>query len=111
MSAPDVRPLLLKGQPGAESASARAYVSPSRGLTFDASQLPAIGADRIYQLWVIAGKTPMGVGTFRPEADGSARLTITLPPGVTSVDAVAVTNEPGPNGSATPTLPILLIGQ
>lgn len=110
MHAPDVKQLLLKGQATATSASGRAYVSASLGLSFSATQLPALPADRIYQLWIIAGKTPIGAGTFTVAADGTASMTGPLPAGVTSIDAVAVTSEPA-GGSATPTMPILLIGQ
>jgi hypothetical protein len=111
MNAPDVRQLMLKGQAAAASASGRAYVSASLGLAFSATQLPALPPDRVYQLWIIAGKTPIGAGTFTVAADGSASLTRALPAGVTAIDAVAVTSEPGPGGSATPTMPVLLIGQ
>jgi anti-sigma factor RsiW len=110
ISAPDVRQVVLKGQPGAEGATGRAYWSPSRGLVFNADQLPALSPGRVYQLWVIAGKTPVSVGIFNV-ANGSGSLTVPLPAGLATIDAVAVTNEPGPNGSASPTLPILLIGQ
>jgi hypothetical protein len=110
VTAPDARQVVLKGQAGAESATGRAYWSPSRGLVFNADQLPALSAGRVYQLWVIAGQKPVGVGTFEV-ANGSVSRTFQLPPGVGPIEAVAVTNEPAPNGSATPTLPILLIGQ
>ena len=109
MNAPDARQVVLKGQGPAATASGRAYLSASRGLTFSATQLPSLTPDRIYQLWIIAGKTPIGVGTFEVASDGSASTTVTLPPGVTAIEAVAVTSEPKP-GSATPTMPILLIG-
>ena len=111
MTAPDARQVVLKGQGPAATASGRAYLSASRGLSFSASQMPALPPDRIYQLWIIAGKTPIGVGTFEVTPDGSASTTVPLPPGVTTIEAVAVTSEPKPSGSATPTMPILLVGQ
>jgi anti-sigma-K factor RskA/putative zinc finger protein len=110
MNAPDVRQVVLKGQGPAATASGRAYLSASRGLSFSASQMPALPPDRIYQLWIIAGKTPIGVGTFEVTPDGSASTTVALPPGVTTIEAVAVTSEPKPSGSTTPTMPILLVG-
>lgn len=111
ISAPDVHQVVMKGQAGAAGATGRAYWSVSRGLVFNGEQLPALTPGRVYQLWVIAGKQPpIAMGTFQV-VNGSASVTSPLPAGVTSVDAVAVTNEPGPNGSQTPTLPILLIGQ
>jgi hypothetical protein len=111
ISAPDVRQVVLKGQPGAEGATGRAYLSASRGIVFNADQLPALTPGRVYQLWLIAGKAPpIGVGTFTV-TNGAGSLTVPLPAGVTAINAVAVTNEPAPNGSQTPTLPILLMGQ
>jgi Anti-sigma-K factor rskA/Putative zinc-finger len=110
MNAPDARQVVLKGQGLAATASGRAYLSASRGLSFSASQMPALPPDRIYQLWIIAGKTPIGVGTFEVTPDGSASTTVALPPGVTTIEAIAVTSEPRPSGSATPTMPILLVG-
>lgn len=110
MNAPDARQVVLKGQGPAATASGRAYLSASRGLSFSASQMPALPPDRIYQLWIIADKTPIGVGTFEVTPDGSASTTVPLPPGVTTIEAVAVTSEPKPSGSTTPTMPILLVG-
>jgi anti-sigma factor RsiW len=110
ISAPDVRQVVLKGQPGAEGATGRVYLSASRGIVFNADQLPALTPGRVYQVWVIAGKAPpIGVGTFTV-TNGSGSLTASLPAAVTAISAVAVTNEPA-GGSQTPTLPILLIGQ
>jgi len=110
ITAPDARQVVLKGQATAAGASGRAVWSPARGIVFNAEQLPSITPDRVYQIWVIAGGKPVGVTAFRPAPNGSASLTALLPAGVTTVTAVAVTNEPGPNGSATPTMPILMIG-
>jgi Anti-sigma-K factor rskA/Putative zinc-finger len=111
MNAPDARQVVLKGQGPAATASGRAYLSASRGLSFSASQMPALPPDRIYQLWIIVDKSPIGVGTFEVTPDGSASTTVALPPGVTTIEAVAVTSEPKPSGSTTPTMPILLVGQ
>jgi anti-sigma factor RsiW len=111
ISAPDVQHVLLKGQAGAAGATGRAYWSASRGLVFNADQLPALTPGRVYQIWVISGnEAPIGVGVFSI-ANGSGSLTTQLPAGVKTINAVAVTNEPAPNGSASPTLPILLVGQ
>lgn len=110
ISAPDVQQVVLKGQAGAPGATGRAYWSASRGLVFNAEQLPALTPGRVYQIWVISGKeAPIGAGTFSV-ANGSGSLTTQLPAGVKTINAVAVTNEPA-GGSATPTLPILLVGQ
>src|SRR4029453_3272283 len=103
INAPDARQVVLKGQATASGASGRAVWSPAKGIVFNAEQLPSITPDRVYQSWVIAGGKPIGVTTFVPSANGSASITALLPAGVTTINAVAVTNEPGPTGSATPT--------
>jgi anti-sigma factor RsiW len=109
ISAPDVHQVVLKGQAAAVGASGRAFWSQAQGIVFNAEQLPALTPDRVYQLWVIADGKPVGVTAFTP-TNGSASLTVALPAGIANVSAVAVTNEPAPNGSQTPTLPILLVG-
>jgi anti-sigma-K factor RskA len=70
------------------------------------SQLPE---DRAYQLWVLGPDgTPVSGGTFRPQADGSARLLVQGALGGT-LTGMAITEEPA-GGSATPTGEIVLQG-
>jgi hypothetical protein len=47
-----------------------------------------------------------------PARDGTATATMPMPNDVTlaAITAVAVTEEPNPQGSSTPTMPILLVG-
>jgi anti-sigma-K factor RskA len=110
ISAPDVRHVILKGQGTAPDATGRAVWSPANGLVFNAEQLPSITPDRVYQLWVIVDGKPVGLTTFRPATNGSASVIVPLPAGIGTPKAVAVTNEPAPNGSPAPTSPILLVG-
>jgi anti-sigma-K factor RskA len=114
VNAPDALRVNLQGSPAAPGAKGLAYWSRTRGLVVSAEQLPALQPGRIYQLWmVMAGQPPIGAGVFSLNASGATTVEGTLPanfnvaPG-TEV-TVAVTNEPG-NGSATPTMPILLAG-
>jgi len=109
MSSPDVVRVDLAGQATATAATGRAYVSRSRGLVFNADRLPPLAPGHVYQLWVLAPK-PVSVGVLALNADGTTSLAAPLAPGVAKIDAVAVTAEPGPNGSAGPTMPILLVG-
>lgn len=111
LDAPDLVRVDLQGQATAPAAIGRAYVSASAGLIFSAAGLPQLDSGRTYQLWVVpavAGSAPVGVGTFSVDATGRAQVTVPLPGGV-PMAAVAVTNEPA-GGSASPTLPILLMG-
>jgi anti-sigma-K factor RskA len=110
--APDVVRVDLRGTSPTVGASARAYVSPNQGLVFTAAGLPALPAGRVYQLWVIppGAPAPISAGLVPIDSSGGAQITVELPPGVTSVGTVAVTNEPGPAGSPGPTTTPLLAG-
>ena len=111
LSATDLRRVDLAGQSRAAAATARAYVSQSHGLVFSAQNLPALAAGHVYQVWVLA-PTPVSAGLITPAKDGSATATMPMPNAVspTAITAVAVTDEPSLQGSATPTMPILLVG-
>jgi anti-sigma-K factor RskA len=90
--------------------SAAVLASPDGGLVI-AAQLPQLGQDQVYQLWVIAseGATPASAGIFSIDASGYGVLALgpgLAAPGVT----LAVTAEPAP-GSPRPTTPILVAGQ
>jgi anti-sigma-K factor RskA len=110
--APDAVRVDLRGTSPAVTATARAYVSLNEGLIFRAAGLPALAAGRVYQVWVIppGAPAPISVGVVPIDASGAAQLRVDLPPGVTSVGTVAVTNEPGPAGSPGPTSTPLLAG-
>jgi Anti-sigma-K factor rskA len=86
---------------------------PARGaLIFVASNLRPVPENKTYELWLIPanGKAPMPAGLFRPDASGSASVVLpTLPQGV-EAKAFGVTIEDA-QGSATPTLPIVMVGQ
>jgi hypothetical protein len=109
MKAPDLLRVDLTGQPQAPGATGRALWSQGAGLVFTAERLPALPPGRVYQLWTIAGTTPTGSGIFTPDAAGGASMTVPVPPGLPRPDAFGVTIEPA-GGSATPTMPIVLLG-
>jgi anti-sigma-K factor RskA len=72
--------------------------------------LSQLSEDRTYQLWVLGPDgTPVSGGTFRPEADGSARLLVQGDLGGT-LTGMAITVEPA-SGSETPTGEIVLQGR
>jgi anti-sigma-K factor RskA len=109
MKAPDLLRVDLKGQPQAPGATGRALWSQGAGLVFTAEQLPALLPGRVYQLWAITGTTPTSSGTFTPNATGGASVTVPVTAGTARPDAIGVTIEPT-GGSATPTMPIVLLG-
>ena len=94
LDAPDVRTIDLLGQKNAPAATGRAYWSPTRGLVFTASNLPAPSVGRQYQLWVIPqGGIPVSAGMLDLEGGG---LTMALVDSsiASRVGTVAVTMEP-----------------
>ena len=109
MAAPDVLRVELKAQTQVDDAHARAFWSRGAGLVFLAERLPALPAGRVYQLWTITGTAASSAGLIAPRADGSALLTLPVPPGAPRPDAFGVTIEPA-GGSAAPTLPIVMLG-
>ena len=88
------------------------YLPAKGALIFVASNLRPVPENKTYELWLIPanGKAPMPAGLFRPDASGSASVVLpTLPQGV-EAKAFGVTIEDA-QGSATPTLPIVMAGQ
>jgi anti-sigma-K factor RskA len=109
LSAPDVIRVDLKGQAGAAGAVGRAFWSRSRGVLFTASSLPALPSAKVYQLWILPPSgAPLNAGLVSTDAEG--RGLMTGDPGTpVTPKGFAVTAEPA-GGSATPTMPILLVG-
>jgi anti-sigma-K factor RskA len=72
------------------------------------ASLPALPADRTYQLWLIDDAGPVSAGLFRPDARGTAIVPLTTDRPLSRYQLVGVTIEPT-GGSPQPTMqPILL---
>ena len=92
----------------------RATYVPSKGaLIFLASNLEPLQPAKTYELWLIPageGQNPIPAGMFHPDARGNASVIMPpLPKGV-EAKAFGVTVE-DEGGSATPTMPIVLVGE
>ncbi len=108
LTASDMLRVDLAGQPAAPAASARAYLSASRGILFTAASLPALPPGRVYQLWVVT-TAPGSVGLLAPDGTGSVNQ-IFDPPAVTARPAlVAGTDEPA-GGLPQPTGQFQVVG-
>ena len=70
---------------------------------FIANNLPQPGSNRTYQLWTLKGTVATPAGLVR--RGGDVRQWFNEP--VDGPDGLAITREPGPNGSRTPSLPVL----
>jgi len=111
LESPDLVRVDLAGQPVAPQASGRAYVTRSRGVMISASNLPALPAGRVYQLWVLAGQAPpISRGwLLRPDSSGRATIVFDSRGDLPRPTAVAVTIEPD-GGVPAPTGDKYLVG-
>jgi len=91
------RTIELTGQEFAPKASAKVFLHPDRrrAVVFF-RDLPANGADKSYQLWIIrAGEPkPVSAGVFDVGEDGSASISVENLPVETEIKGLAVTLEP-----------------
>lgn len=109
---PAVQLALLSGLELAPGAKARMIWNPvqSKGILYVQS-LPALKADRSYQLWIIGDKGPVSGGIVEPDASGRGVLTITTIPGKPHGNLqFAVTIEPH-GGVPQPTGSMVLAGK
>lgn len=93
LMAPDVARVDLAGQSAAPSAAARVFWSRSRGLVFTGSNLPPVPPGRVYQLWFIAGQTPVSAGLITPRAGGQLDAILDVPADILVPAVMAVTIE------------------
>ena len=110
LAAPDLNPVTLDGQPGALSASGRAFWSPTRGAVLAVAGMSPAPPGRVYQLWSIIPPNPVSAGLLR--VDDAGRILDTIPPltDPTVPIAIAITIEPE-GGVAEPSGEVLLLGR
>jgi anti-sigma-K factor RskA len=86
------------------------YLKRRSSLVFLANNMPALPAQKAYELWLIpTSGAPIPAGVFKPDSRGSATLVNPpLPPG-TEAKGFAITVE-DEAGSRTPTSPVLMVG-
>jgi anti-sigma-K factor RskA len=108
---PATQVVALAGQAPAPTARARMMWHEKAGGVFVATGLPAAPAGKAYQLWAIAGSNaPVSAGVFSVDASGAGSLSVRPLPGVTTVNAFAVTLEPA-GGLPAPSGEIYLLGK
>ena len=88
-----------------DMAGARATVTDLRSdgvALIDFRGLPQPGAGRVYEVWLIkSGGSPEPAAVFVP--DGNGAKVVLVNHSLAGYSVMAVTNEPGPDGSAAPT--------
>jgi anti-sigma-K factor RskA len=88
------------------------YQRRNRSLIFLASNLPALPAQKIYELWLFPanGGAPIPAGLFKPDARGSATVVNPpLPKGV-AAKTFAVTLEPESGSHESPRGTVVIVG-
>ena len=108
---PATQVVALAGQAPAPTARARMMWHEKAGGVFVATGLPAAPAGKAYQLWAIAGSNaPVSAGVFTVDASGVGSLSVRPLPGVSTVNAFAVTLEPA-GGLPAPSGEMYLLGK
>jgi anti-sigma-K factor RskA len=108
---PETQVVALSGVGPGTAARGRMMWLAHAGGYFVAAGLPASPAGKAYQLWAIAGaNAPVSGGVFTVDGRGAVRLIVPQLPGVTRVDAFAVTLEPA-GGLPAPSGEMYLLGK
>ena|SRR5579872_821273 len=86
------------------------YLRKRNSLVFLANNMPALPAEKAYELWLIPmSGNPIPAGMFKPDAHGSATVVNPPLPAGVEAKAFAITVEKEA-GSMTPTMPIVMMG-
>ncbi len=86
------------------------YLKNRRSLVFLATNMPALPAEKAYELWLIPVRgAPIPAGVFKPDAHGNATVTNPPLPAGAEAKAFAITVE-NEAGASTPTMPIVMMG-
>lgn len=86
------------------------YLRNHSSLVLLANNLPALPAQKAYELWLIpTSGNPIPAGVFKPDAHGSASVVNPPLPAGTEAKAFAITVE-NEAGATTPTMPIVMMG-
>ena len=109
LAALDVTSVELIGQPGADNAFGRAFISMSRGVVITALNMPALPPGQVYQVWLVMPEDPVSVGVARVDASGRLFESLGPTPDISELLAVAVTREPE-GGVEMPSGNVLLLG-
>ena len=110
LTAADVQPLDLDGQPVAPSARGRLFWSASEGGLLTVTGLPPVPPGRVYQLWLIPETSPVSAALLSADAEGRGMAAVTPPEGMTELVPAAVTLEPA-GGATTPGGDVYLLGR
>jgi anti-sigma-K factor RskA len=108
---PETQRVTLVSMKAPPQPQGKAFYLRNRGsLVFLANNMPALPAQKAYELWLIpVSGAPIPAGVFKPDAHGSASVVNPPLPAGTEAKAFAITVE-NEAGAAAPTMPILMMG-
>ncbi|MDE3074452.1 MAG: anti-sigma factor [Chloroflexota bacterium] len=86
---------------GVQTTGTLVYLPRERTATLTLRQLPPLPLGEVFEIWLIKGGAAQPAGVFRPLGETTASVIVKGQP--LGYEAVAVTREPAPNGSAAPT--------
>ncbi len=111
LAAPNVQSVSLSGMGTSHSAVGRTFIdAAAHHAVFYASNLPALGPDKSYQLWYLdEDEQKTSAGVFSADANGKAALVIDQPLPLERIQGWVVTIEPR-GGRPQPTGPMALAG-
>lgn len=98
---------LLATLPGAPAHGELLRLANNQAAVLTIAGLPALANGKVYEVWFVAGTTPVGAGLFSPNPDGSWSGLVRGD--VTSAQAIAISIEPS-GGSPAPTGDIVAKG-
>lgn len=109
LTSPDSRIIDLRGGKPAPHADARlAFAPDSKRHALFVYDLPALPVGKKYQMWFIAGKTPVPGATFSVDERGRAVVIGDIPEAARNASTFAITLEPE-GGSPQPTSDLYLV--
>ena len=111
LSDPNLRMVRLRGTEKGRVSEGHALIAAGSQVIFYGSQLPALPANKTYQLWLIRKQSPaiVSAGLFNPDAASRGFVQFSDPRLTSNISGVAVTDEPV-GGSPLPTGHKLLVG-
>jgi hypothetical protein len=109
--APEAQRVTLVSAKGPPQPQGKAFYLRNRSsLVFLANNMPALPAQKAYELWLIpVNGAPIPAGVFKPDARGSASVVNPALPAGVEAKAFAITVE-NEAGAAAPTMPIFMMG-
>jgi anti-sigma-K factor RskA len=111
LSNPAIETKNLQGSAGPSSAHGLVHFDPRGNRAWlVVSGLKPLSPGRAYEVWLIKGQNPVGVGTFTVDSTGAGQILINAPETIAAYQVTAVTDEPS-GGSLLPTTPIVIAGQ